>query len=259
MSTSISSPWPDCQIQYDSYRLSLWEWLVYGAAGFGLALAVDYVFYRDPFFLLFLAPLSVTVPCVMKKRLKKRRQEKLGSQFKDAIMALSSALQTGYSAENAWREAWQEMICIYGEQALITRELEYMVKAISVNATPEQVITEFARRSGLSEIESFAQVFCLAKRSSGDLVAIIDSTARTISEKLRVREEIVTLTTAKQLEETIMSLIPAGIILYLNFAFDGFLDVLYTSTAGRGIMTICLVIYAAAVGLGWSMVRAEKW
>jgi len=44
----------------------------------------------------------------------KRRQEKLGSQFKDAIMALSSALQTGYSAENAWREAWQEMICIYG-------------------------------------------------------------------------------------------------------------------------------------------------
>jgi len=69
----------------------------------------------------------------------------------------------------------------------------------------------------------------------------------------------VTLTTAKQLEETIMSLIPAGIILYLNFAFDGFLDVLYTSIAGRGIMTVCLIIYAAAVALGWSMVKAEKW
>ena len=68
-----------------------------------------------------------------------------------------------------------------------------------------------------------------------------------------------TLTTAKQLEETIMSLIPAGIILYLNFAFDGFLDVLYTSVAGRVIMTACLLVYAAAVVLGWSMVRAEKW
>ncbi|MCI8565796.1 MAG: type II secretion system protein F [Lachnospiraceae bacterium] len=259
LQTSISSPWPDCRICYDSYRLSLWEWLLYGAAGALLTLAVDYVFYRDPFFLPFLAPLGAAVPCIMKRRLKKQRQEKLGSQFKDAIMALSSALQTGYSAENAWREAWQEMICIYGEQALITRELEYMVKAISVNETPEQVVTEFAGRSGLPEIESFAQVFCLAKRSSGDLVAIIDSTARTISEKLRVREEIVTLTTAKQLEETIMSLIPAGIILYLNFAFDGFLEVLYTSMAGRGIMTVCLIIYAAAVALGWSMVRSEKW
>ena len=151
------------------------------------------------------------------------------------------------------------MICIYGEQALITRELEYMVRAISVNETPEQVVTDFAGRTGLAEVESFAQVFCLAKRSSGDLAAIIESTSRTISEKLRVREEIVTLTTAKQLEETIMSLIPAGIILYLNFAFDGFLDVLYTSVAGRVIMTACLLVYAAAVVLGWSMVRAEKW
>lgn len=259
MTTSISSPWPDCQIRYDRYCLSLWEWLLYGTAGLGLALAVDYVFYRDLFFLIFLAPLGVMIPCMMKRRLKKRRLEKLGSQFKDAIMALSSALQTGYSAENAWREAWQEMICIYGEQALITREFAYMVKAISVNETPEQVVTDFAKRTGLSEIESFAQVFCLAKRSSGDLVAIIDSTARTISEKLRVREEIVTLTTAKQLEETIMSLIPAGIILYLNFAFDGFLDVLYTSAAGRGVMTVCLFIYGAAVLLGWSIVRAEQW
>ena len=256
---SASLPWPGCQTNYDSYRLSLWEWLLYGTAGIGLAVAVDYVFYRDLFFLLFLAPFGALVPCMMKRRLKEQRREKLGSQFKDAIMALSSALQAGYSAENAWREAWQEMICIYGENALITREFEYMVKAISVNETPEQMITDFAERSGLPEAESFAQVFCLAKRSSGDLVAIIESTARTISEKLRVREEIVTLTTAKQLEETIMSLLPAGIILYLNFAFDGFLDVLYTTPAGRIIMTACLAVYAAAVLLGWSMVRTEKW
>ncbi|MCI8401817.1 MAG: type II secretion system protein F [Lachnospiraceae bacterium] len=217
------------------------------------------MFYREPAFFVFLTPFGAAVPLVMRRHLKKRRREKLGSQFKDAILAISSAMQAGYSAENAWREAWQEMICIYGERGLITKEFERMVREISVNETPEQVISEFAQRSGLEEAESFAQVFCLAKRSSGDLVSIIDSAARTITEKLRVREEIVTLITAKQLEETIMAFIPAGIILYLNIAFDGFLDVLYDGVPGRVVMTVCLAVYAAAVAMGWYIVRAQEW
>lgn len=232
---------------------------MYGGAGLALAAAIDYVFYRDPVFFFLLMPLGVLVPLWMKRRRMNQRREKLGSQFKDAILAVSSAMQAGYSAENAWREAWQELICIYGENGLITREFEYMVRAIAVNETPEQVICDFAARSGLAEIDSFAQVFCLAKRSSGDLVSIIDSAAQTITEKLRVREEIVTLTTAKQLEETIMSFLPAGIILYLNFVFDGFLDVLYATAAGRVIMTVCLFIYGAAVVIGWRMVSAGEW
>lgn len=224
-----------------------------------LACLINTIFYRNLLAVLFFSSLSIVVPLIMKQTLCRKRKNQLGSQFKDAIMALSSALQAGYSAENAWREAWQEMICIYGEEGLITREFAAMVKAISVNETPEQVLEEFAERSGLEEIRSFSQVFRLAKRSSGDLVSIIDSTSRTISEKLRVREEIVTVTTARQLEQTIMSFIPAAIILYLRLAFIGFLDVLYEGIFGRVVMTVCLLIYGTAVLLGRRMVRPEQW
>lgn len=227
--------------------------------GLLLACLINTIFYRSWLFLLFLSPFGVILPLVVRKNMCDKRRELLGSQFKDAILALSSALQAGYSAENAWREAWQEMICIYGEDGLITREFGVMVKAIAVNETPEQVLEDFAARSGIDEIVSFAQVFRLAKRSSGDLVSIIDSTSRTISEKLRVREEIVTVTTAKQLEQTIMSVIPAAIILYLRFAFVGFLDVLYEGVFGRAVMTVCLLIYGSAVVLGRWMVRPERW
>jgi len=256
---STNSLWQDWQIRYDRYDLTVWQWILYAGAGLLLALVIDMIFYRSLLFGLLLMPLAVVVPLWARKILCDKRREELAAQFKDGILALSSALQTGYSAENAWKEAWHEMVCIYGEDALISREFDHMVRAIAVNETPEQVLWEFARRSGLPEIESFAQVFRLAKRSSGDLVSIIDSTAQTISEKLRVREEIVTLTTAKQLEHAIMCFVPAGIILYLSVAFDGFLDVLYQGVFGRVIMTVCLVIYGIAVTLGWKMVRGETW
>ena len=51
----------------------------------------------------------------------------------------------------------------------------------------------------------------------------------------------------------------AGIILYLNLSFDGFLDVLYQGAAGRAVMTVCLLIYGAAVALGFYMVGEERW
>ena len=245
--TPESSSWQDAKICYREYKLSWKEWLLYGAAGEALAVLIDFIFYRSLVFFLLLSPLAVIFPWAMRGRLAKKRRDRLGVQFRDAVLALSSALQAGYSVENAWREAYEEMACVYGEEGMITREFARMVRAIEVNETPESVISEFAARSGLPEAESFAEVFCLAKRSSGDLVTVMDNTARTISEKLRVREEIATLTAAKQLEETVMTFIPAGIILYLNFSFDGFMDVLYQGLAGRAVMTVCLLIYGCGL------------
>lgn len=259
LKTQRSSFGQDYRIRYDTYHLTVRQWIFYGGTGILIAAMIDIVFYRDLFFFFLLMPLGMCFPVMMKKRLCQKRKDQLGSQFKDAILALASALQAGYSAENAWREAWKEMICVYGENGLITQELEYMVRALTVNETAEELILQLAERSGLPEIDSFAQVFCLAKRSSGDLVSIINSTAHTISEKLRVREEIVTLTTAKQLEETIMIFIPIGIILYLNVSFDGLLDVLYQGIFGRTVMTVCLAIYGAAVIAGAYIVSPARW
>ena len=92
--------------------MPFWEASLYSGTGLALAAAIDYVFYRDPLFFFFLMPLGLLVPLWMRRRRMNQRREKLGSQFKDAILAISSALQAGYSAENAWREAWQELICI---------------------------------------------------------------------------------------------------------------------------------------------------
>lgn len=208
--------------------------------------------------MIFLLSLTAFTAWWYRRQRMEKRREQLGSQFKDGVLALSAALQTGYSVENAWTEAWREMVSLYGEQGLITREFAYVVKGIAVNETPERLIQDLAKRSQVAEIISFAEVFCMAKRSSGDLVTIMEHTAQMIHEKLRVREEIITQTAAKRLEETVMSVIPAGIILYLNFAFDGFLEPLYEGVKGRCIMTGCLAVYGAAIGIGRYLVQPKQ-
>ena len=55
----------------------------------------------------------------------------------------------------------------------------------------------------------------------------------------------------------IMSLMPVGIILYLQMTSPGFLNVLYGNPFGIAAMSICLAIYATAYWLGRKIVDIE--
>ena len=50
----------------------------------------------------------------------------------------------------------------------------------------------------------------------------------------------------RQMEQRIMSIVPWGILLYLRATSAEYMAVLYTSTAGRGVMTVCLGLYLVA-------------
>ena len=109
---------------------------------------------------------------------------------------------------------------------------------------------DFAERSGLEDIKSFADVFLEARASGGELMKIIARTADVISEKIRIRQDILTSTASRRLEQNMMSAVPFGIVLYLEFTSRGFFDVLYETMTGRGIMTGCLAAYIGAMVWG---------
>ena len=58
------------------------------------------------------------------------------------------------------------------------------------------------------------------------------------------------LLAAKKAEQMVMSLMPAGIIIYLKLTSPGFLSVLYGNPFGIAAMTVCLGIYGFSYWLG---------
>ena len=62
---------------------------------------------------------------------------------------------------------------------------------------------------------------------------------------------------AKRLEQNIMSVIPFAIVLYVGVTSKGYFDVLYTTSAGRVIMTVCLGVYGAAYIIGKKIIEIQ--
>lgn len=192
-----------------------------------------------------------------RKRLCELQKKRLLEQFREMILSISANLKAGYSIENAFFEAYQDMIMLYGREGIIARELQYILQGIRNNMVLEDMLGSFAKRSSLEDVKDFSEIFCIAKRSGGDMNSIIRNTAGAISEKIQVRREIDTMIRAKEYEQKIMNLIPFGIIIYINMTSPGFFSPLYHNIKGNIVMSVCLVVYVFAVYLSEKMIKIE--
>jgi tight adherence protein B len=204
------------------------------------------LFYKSILGILFLSPLVILYRKRITKRLVKDRRWNLNLQFRDGILALSAALEAGYSSEHAFEEASKDLRLIYPEDSLIIREFSYMMNQIRMNITVEKTLNDFGERTGIEDIRSFSEVFSTAKRTGGDIIHVIKITSNIICDKIEVNKEIITLITAKRLEANIMKGIPVLILVYLSLSSPGFLDPLYHNLIGIIVMTGFLLSYLGA-------------
>ena len=244
-------------VHYGIYRLSIREWLLYGAAGVGLCGLCAYIFYRSAAAFLILLPFGMLFPLSRRESLRKKRLRRLSLEFKDGIQILSSYLGAGYSLENAIAMSAEELRSLYGPKGMIATEFEELAEKTRMNRPVEEGLLDLGERSGLEDACNFAQVVAAAKRRGGGLVELIGQTAGIIRDKIQVQEEIHTMTAAKVLEQQVMSAVPFLIVLYIDLTSPGFFDSMYETEAGRLVMTCCLGTYGAAVILAGRILDIE--
>ena len=242
---------------YEKYHYSIKEVLKYIAQCAILCGAVDYLFYKNLWILLLMVPFPVVYLKWKKRQLIRERKRKLNYQFRDALNSMSVAVQAGYSVENAVSACVRDLEQLYTRDEDIVTEFRYIETQQKVSVPVEELFLDLGQRCQVEDIENFASVLYTAKRSGGDLGNVIQKVARMLGDKIDVKKEIEATLAAKKSEQMIMSLMPAGVILYLQLASPGFLDILYGNPFGIGAMTVCLFIYGLAYWMGKRIVEIE--
>ena len=143
------------------------------------------------------------------------------------------------------------------ENADMVQELAAMQRRMDSNQTLEEAMRDFAERSGIPEAETFAEIFTVGKRSGGDLIEIMEDTARTIAQTVETERAIAATLASRRYEQKIMNGIPFVIVLYLRIGCPGFMDPVYGNIVGVCVMTGCLLLYLGAWYLGRRMLEIE--
>lgn len=243
----------NCWQQDMSKKEYVWIFL----KAWGLTALTAWLYYRSFWAVFLLLPVLIWHLRMMEEEGVRKKEREFMEQFKEAIQAVSAALSAGYSVENAFREAQKELLRIYPKEARISKELQMVVRQLRLKVPVEQILEEFSLRVQTEDVRNFVTVFVAAKKSGGNMVAIIQDTVRQIGDKIDVKREIDTILAAKRYEFRVMSAIPYAIIGYMSLSFPEFMDSLYGNILGIGVMTVCLGIYLAAYYLGVRLIKIE--
>ncbi|QQZ11442.1 type II secretion system F family protein [Heyndrickxia vini] len=227
-------------IDYSKYHLSTKEYLFYSLSAMIVLFLIGILFYENIFIALIVAALGLLFPKMQRKKLLRKRKEKLSVQFKEAIASLSSSLAAGRSIENSFKEVVNDLKLLYPDpNTYIIREFEIINRRIENGETIERAIEDFALRSDIEDIMNFSDVFITCKRTGGNLVEVIRRTADVISEKIDIQQEVQVMVAQKKFESRILSVMPIGMIALLKYSSGDYLAPLYKNL-GPVIMTFCL-------------------
>lgn len=235
------------ELNYNKYEYDVKVYLRYVAIALFYAILFVYTFYRNVFLYFLSIPFCFVYPLIKKEELIQKRKKDFLLQFKEALLILSAFVSAGYSIENSIKESINELKLIYGETSLIVSEFSLLNNKLKINKSIEQAIEELADRVALEEVSNFSMIIRIAKRSGGNLIDIFERSIKVISDKISIKEEIITFISSKIFEQKIMNIFPIIMILYINFSSPNYFKTMYTSLIGRVVMSISLLIYILAI------------
>ncbi len=115
-----------------------------------------------------------------------------------------------------------------------------------MNETVEAVLSDFARRARIEDVENFSDVFQLCKRTGGNIVEVVRNTSGIISDKIEIRQEIDMLLAQRKFEQKVLNVVPVAMIVLLSASAADYMEPVFTTAVGRLVMTAAIGLLAAA-------------
>lgn len=252
---------------YKVYYMKQIEKILYFVLAFAVGAAVGYLFYggigKDEFgrattlthVLDILIPTIVGIvagvlylPIRTKQILEKKRND-LKLQFRELLDALATSLGSGKNVVDSFKAASDDLRVIYSEEASIIQELAVILDGITNNVDVEVSLMDFGIRSGIEDIESFANVFETCYRKGGNIRDVIKNTQQIITEKMEVEMEIQTVVAASSNEQMIMTILPIGLIAIIKMMSPEF-AANFVTPVGLIATTVAIVMFVVAYFVG---------
>jgi len=192
-----------------------------------------------------------------KNRQLKKRQEKLRLQFKDMLESLATSFSTGSNMLNAFDSALKDLKMQYQDDDYIILELEEIIGAIKSNIKVETALKFFGERSGLEDIDTFADIFGICYKKGGDMKRVARQTYDVISDKMSINDEIETKLTSNKLQHNAMSIMPIIVVGMLRITNADFAES-FASIKGVLVNIIAIALFLLAYRYGNKIIDIKE-
>ena len=257
-------------LNYKVYHLKKWEKIVYFLIAFAVGAFIGYLFfgnlalnqYKEATTTTYI--LNVVISSIVgiiagieflpirQKQIIEKRKRNLRSQFRDMLEGIVTSLGAGNNVPDSFSAVYEDLKIQYDGEAYIVKELEIILEGIRNNVQIEDVIMDFGVRSGIEDIETFANVFKISYRKGANIKDVVRNTHNILSEKIEIMEDIETTVASGKMDQNIMLVLPIALIGLIKFMSPDF-AANYSTPSGIASTVIAIACFVGAYFLGKAM------
>lgn len=163
---------------------------------------------------------------------RKQRLKALEGQLGEAFSLISNALKSGYSFLQALEAAAREL------PAPISEELFTTLREINVGATVEDALESLNNRVKSYDLDLVLSGVLIQRKVGGNLAEILDNTSETMRDRVRIKGEIVTLTSQARLSGYLVGALPIVVGTVMWFMNPEYMGQLVNEPMGRVALAI---------------------
>ena len=230
---------------YNIYFPSVKEKILWFLIGMVVSGAVLYIFYEKILVSIIAGAVCGFIFIPMRTtQVIKKRQQKLIAQFRGLLDALSTSIGAGKNMFDAFASAADDLTVQFSEDADIVKEVQIIRMGMNNNIQIENLLLNFAERSGLEDIYNFANVFATCYKKGGNIKDVIKNMAMILGDKIEIQMELETMVSGQKNEQNIMLVMPVAFILLMKSMGGDLIDL--QSPIGRLSVTAALFIFTAS-------------
>ncbi|MBP3719136.1 MAG: type II secretion system F family protein [Eubacterium sp.] len=196
-------------LDYKKYKMNMGERLIGYVIGAIIVGIVTYLFFWNYKVTLILAAIGgIAGIKVYKSNLLEKRNRKILRQFRDFLDGLDGAISSGNVVYDALKNTYNQLCNNYGKDSYISIEVQRMIQGMQNGGQLVDFIYDFAERSGLEDITSFADVFSATLSRGGNTREAIAYSRKSLVEKIEAEANIKNRLEGGKQELRIMMILP---------------------------------------------------
>lgn len=221
------------------------EFLVISAGGALLVFVIFALATRNPVTGLLALLLFLAADFVFVQRRITKRLDNFQRQLADCLSLVANSLRAGFSF-------LQTMEIISREMELpMSTEFERVMRDTTLGKSLDDALHDMDDRVGSADFSLVVTAVLIQQQVGGNLATILDTIRQTISERIRIRREVNTLTAQGKMSGIVLACIPVALGLFFYVSSPEYLEPLLTTDIGR----IAIIGAVFLVIVGFAIIR----
>jgi tight adherence protein B len=189
--------------------------------------------------------IGFAVPKLSINRKRKKRLAMVNYQLIEVLGMMANSMRAGFSFMQAMQLVGKEMPDPLGP------EFERLVRQAGLGIPLEDALEELVERLPNKELEVVVRGILAQRRSGGNLAQLLETMEETIRGRVRILEELNTLTAQGRMSSWIITLLPVALGLYLALVNGEYFSPMLEHPLGW----MMLLVGSVSIIIGWAVIQ----